>query len=440
MGSLVLLEVAATASTCANGLVTLALPWLVLERTGSPADAGLVSATVTLPLLAGALFAGTVVDLFGRRRTAVGSDLMSAMSVAAVPLADAALGFSLWWLAALAVLGSVFDLSGVTARKTMLPTAAARAGWSLEKANGVHESAKAFALMAGPGVGGLLIGFGGAVAPLWAAAVLSLLATLVQAGMRLPSPERHGEPAQGSPWRAVRRGAAEGLVMVWNDRLLRVVGLLGSVLFMIYLPISGIVLPAYFHEQGTPQRLGLLTVAMTVGGVVGALVYGFHGHRLPRRGLFTATMLTASAGLFAMSWLPPYPLLLTAAVVVGVAYGPISPLMNLATQLRSTERTRGRVMGIMTSCGYVAGPAGFLAGGPLVERLGPGTSFVLLASVLCVLVTGASLLPALREFNHLSDAHLSGVPPRAEGSGRAVDGPAPGGTPSRRPDVSPETD
>ncbi|WP_147286083.1 MFS transporter [Streptomyces corynorhini] len=404
VSSLVLLELAATASTSANGMVALALPWLVLERTGSPSDAGLVSAASTLPLLASALFAGTIVDLFGRRRTAVGSDLLSAVSVAAVPLVDAAFGFSLWWLAALAILGSVFDLSGITARKAMLPTAAARAGWRLEKANGVHESAKGFALMAGPGLASLMIGFGGATAPLWGAAALSLLATLVQAGLRLPFSAPVAELSDGSSWRAVGRGAAEGLRTVWNDRLLRVVGLLGSLLFMIYLPISGIVLPAYFHEQGTPQRLGLLTVTMTVGGIVGALVYGFQGHRLPKRALFTATMLTGSAGLFAMSWLPPYPLLLCGAVVVGFAYGPISPLMNLATQLRSTERTRGRVMGIMTSCGYAAGPVGFLAGGPLVERLGPGPSFVLLASLLCVLVTGASLLPGLREFDSLSDA------------------------------------
>ncbi|MET9800393.1 MFS transporter [Streptomyces sp. NPDC006368] len=418
VSSLVFLELAATASTSANGMVALALPWLVLERTGSPADAGLVSAVSTLPLLASALFAGTVVDLFGRRRTAVGSDLLSAVSVAAVPPADAAFGFSLWWLAALAVLGSVFDLSGVTARKAMLPTAAARAGWRLEKANGVHESAKGFALIAGPGLGGLLIGFGGAVAPLWAAAALSLLATLIQAGLRLPSPAPESDLSDGSSWRAVRRGAMEGLRTVWNDRLLRVVGLLGSVLFMIYLPISGIVLPAYFHEQGTPQRLGLLTVTMTIGGIAGALAYGFAGHRLPKRALFTATMLTASAGLFAMSWLPPYPLLLVGAVVVGLAYGPISPLMNLATQLRSTERTRGRVMGIMTSCGYVAGPIGFLAGGPLVERLGPGPSFVLLASLLCVLVMGASLLPGLREFDSLSDAPH----PSIERTGQGVAG------------------
>jgi len=396
----VVLEIAAAASTCGNALVTIAMPWLVLERTGSPAAAGVVAAGATLPLLVSAVFAGTVVDLFGRRRAAVASDLLSGLSVAAIPLLDATVGFSIAWLTVCAVVGSSFDLSGVTARKTMLPTAAALAGWQLERANGIHESVRGFALMAGPGLGGLLIAFGGGTAALIGAAVASLLATLLQ--VVLPLGAGGGAPITGGAFRAVLVGAVDGLQAVCGDRLLRVVALLGSILFMIYLPIAGIVLPAYFHERDAPQQLGLLTVAMTVGGIAGALTYGFGGHLLRKRLLFTVATTSASVGLFAMAWLPPYPVMLVLAVFVGLAYGPISPLMNLATQLRSEEGNRGRVMGIMTSSGYVAGPVGYLVGGPLVESLGPATSFLLLASVLCLLVGAAALLPGLREFDSLA--------------------------------------
>ena len=407
---MLLLELAAAMSTCANGLVALALPWLVLERTGNATDAGVVAAGTALPMLASALFAGTIVDLVGRRRTAVTSDLLSVVSVAAIPLADRALTFSIGWLTVLAIAGSAFDLAGITARKTMLPAAADAAGWRLERATGIHDSVKGVALMAGPGLGGVLVGVGGASAALGAAAAASLAAALFQLCLRLPGPTLSGaeRPAEDLSFRAVRRGAVEGLLLVWRDRLLRVVGLLGSTLFMVYLPIAGVVLPYYFHAQGTPERFGLLNVAMTIGGIAGSLAYGFVGHRLPKRMTFIATMAGASGGLFAMAWLPSYSILLLLAVFIGLAYGPISPLMNLASHLRATDRTRGRVMGVMTSTAYVAGPVGYLAGGPLVEALGPRPAFVLLASVLCALVAGAAGLPALREFDFLTGPSPAG--------------------------------
>ncbi|MFM8508273.1 MAG: MFS transporter, partial [Actinomycetota bacterium] len=43
------LQVANLSSGVANGVVMITVPWLVLERTGSPARAGLLAALVSLP-------------------------------------------------------------------------------------------------------------------------------------------------------------------------------------------------------------------------------------------------------------------------------------------------------------------------------------------------------------------------------------------------------
>jgi len=69
-----------TGTGTGNGVATVALPWLILERTGSATAAGLVAAGTTLPLLLSSLFSGTVVDLVGlvgRRRVSLVSDLLS---------------------------------------------------------------------------------------------------------------------------------------------------------------------------------------------------------------------------------------------------------------------------------------------------------------------------------------------------------------------------
>jgi MFS family permease len=232
-------------------------------------------------------------------------------------------------------------------------------------------------------LGGVLIGVAGAATALAVAAIAPALAALFTLLVRLQTPGR-GRPSFQTAW----RGARDGMSAVWGDPLLRLTGLMGVTLYMVYLPIAGIVLPTYFNSQNAPERLGLFNVTLAVG----------------RKQTFVIAMITGAAGLLAMSLLPPYGILLALAAVVGMAAGPIGPLMNLASQLRSTEQMRGRVVGIMTSSGYVGGPVGYLVGGPLVDHLGPQTAFVVLGTLLFVLVVGASRQPALREFDALEPA------------------------------------
>lgn len=77
---LVLLEASTLLSSMGNGITIVALPWLALERTGSPTATGVVAAATALPLLAGSLLAGTLVDALGRRRVAWLADAASALS------------------------------------------------------------------------------------------------------------------------------------------------------------------------------------------------------------------------------------------------------------------------------------------------------------------------------------------------------------------------
>ena len=164
------LETATALAGIANGIATVAFPWLVLERTGNPSAAAAIGAITLVPLLATSLISGTIVDLVGRRAVSVASDLLSFLSVAAIPLLDGWIGLGVGWLAALAVLGATFDPAGITARESMLPDAARASGLALERANGIHEATWGVAFLVGPGVAGLLIALVGAVATFWGTA------------------------------------------------------------------------------------------------------------------------------------------------------------------------------------------------------------------------------------------------------------------------------
>lgn len=392
-GPFVALEVATATSGMGNGISMVVFPWLVLELTGSPAAAGLMGAITSLPLLLSFLFSGVAVDIVGRRRMAVISDLLSGISVALVPVVGYFLELNFALIAVLAVLGAIFDPAGISARVSMLPEAAGKAGLKLERANGIHHATWGVAYLLGPGIGGLSIGLWGALATFWIAAGLFCCGALTLLLVQMPG---SGRPADHERPSGVLQSAKEGLRFVWNDRVLRSVGLLSMVMVGFWLPVEGVVFPVMFEAAAQPERLGITVMALSAGGVAGALTYGALGHRFGRRTMFVSALLVTGLAVVAMAFLPPFPMLVLFGVVTGFAYGPIGPLVNIAMQERSPSRMRGRVVGLISSIDYAAGPLGYLIIGPLIQAIGLQPAFMALAVGVLLTAVVAVFMPSLR--------------------------------------------
>src|SRR5690606_576780 len=220
-GPVLLIYSAALTAGAGNGISIIAFPWLVLQRNGSALEASVVAMAATLPLLVATLFAGVAVDYLGRRRVSMISDLLSALSVAAVPVIALTFGVqavNVAVLAALAALGAFFDPAGMTARETMLPEAAARAGWTLDKTNSGYEAIFNLAYIVGPGIGGLLIATLGGVNTMWVTAALFVVSIVTIAALRL---EGAGLPDRALLTDSVLAGIVEGLRFVWRTPVLR---------------------------------------------------------------------------------------------------------------------------------------------------------------------------------------------------------------------------
>ena len=122
-------------SLVGNSLTGLAIPWFVLETTGSAARTGLVAFAGLVPTVLAAFFGGALVDRLGFKRTSVAADLASGLSVAAIPLLAHTAGLAFWHLVALTFLGALLDAPEGTARGGLLPDLAAAAAVPLERAN-----------------------------------------------------------------------------------------------------------------------------------------------------------------------------------------------------------------------------------------------------------------------------------------------------------------
>lgn len=411
---LLLLEGAVLLSGIGNGVASVSIPWLVLARTGEATLAGLVGAVTAIPLLISALFSGSLVDTFGRKRTSVVSDAASAFSVALIPLVDLWFGLDITLLILLVVLGALFDPAGATAREAMIPEAGAKAGWPLARTNSVHEATWGVSYLIGPALGGLLIAVVGPVTTFWITAAGFVLSMIAVALMRAPG---IGQPAREDRPETVLAGSAEGVRLVWRDPLLRTTTILSALLVAVYLPIEGVVLPYIFEQQGRPAALGLVLTALSAGGIAGALAYSVVGPRSRRYPLFVGSIILASTSILAMALAPTYAWLVAAAALAGLFWGPVDPLINGAMQTRTDPVRRGRVLGVLMASYYAAGPVGYLAAGALVERVGAESTFVALGAAILLVSVAMAGMPALRLFDEpgsfeaeVSGAHLSSLP------------------------------
>ena len=382
-----------------NGISLVALPWLVLKRTGNAVDASIVAGAATLPLLAATLIAGTAVDFLGRRRVAMLADALSGLSVAAIPIIVLTAGadaLNTVVLAGLAALGAFFDPAGMTARQSMLPEAAERAGWTLDHTNSLYEANFNLAYIAGPGVAGLLIAAIGAVNSMWATAAAFAGSILAMAILRLPRSER---PDRESRPDGVVSGVLEGLRFVWGNRVLRTLGLIDLAVTGLYLPMESVLFPKYFSDRAQPAQLGWVLMALSIGGLVGALGWTVLSRIASKRATVLTATITFGAASLVIGLLPPLPVILVLSVLIGLVYGPIGPIYNSVMQTRTPQELRGRVVGVMTSMAYAAGPVGFMLAGPLVDRFGLTAAFLALAVPILAIGLVCPWIPALRELD-----------------------------------------
>jgi H+ antiporter protein len=397
-GPLFLIFLAALTAGAGNGISIVAFPWLVLQHNGSALDASIVAMAGTLPLLVATLIAGAAVDYLGRRRVSMISDGLSALAVAAVPVIALTFGvgaINVAVLAGLAALGAFFDPAGMTARETMLPEAATRAEWTLDHANSVYEAVFNLAYIVGPGIGGLLIATLGGINTMWVTAGAFLLSISAVAVLRLEgagTPNREHLPQ-------VWAGIVEGLKFVWHTPVLRTLAFVDLAATGLYMPMESVLFPKYFTDRNEPAQLGWVLVALSVGGLIGALGYAVWSKYSNRRTIMLIAVLVLGVAMTVIAFLPPLPVILVLCAIVGLVYGPMAPIYNYVMQTRAPSHLRGRVVGVMGSLAYAAGPLGLVVAGPLADAAGLHVTFLALSLPMLLLGVVAIFLPALRHLD-----------------------------------------
>ena len=372
------------------------IPWLILERTDSPAFAGLVAAISALPGILVSPIGGWMVDHIGRRTVSVGADLLSSLSVAAFPIVAATFGLSNPSILLIAVLGAAFDPAGYTARKTLLTDVAKASDADLNHLNGIHDGIMGVAWILGPAVGAGLIASVGAVNSFWVSAALFIIAALAISFLRV------GDAAKESRETAEASGAETdssmrvGIKTLWDDKVLRMLSVALLIIAAVYLPTEAVVLPTYFEDVDNPSGLGFVISALAAGSAVGSFGYGCISARMKRKTLIRLILLGSAVSIIPMAFLPPLSVLMLAGFLLGLSWGPYNPLISTLVQQRVPAHLQGRVFGVQTAVFYAAPPLGMVLAGLSVESYGIKATYIVLAGVLSVTSILVLLTKALR--------------------------------------------
>ena len=382
-------------SLAGNAVAQLAIPWFVLTTTGSASLTALAVFLNFLPLVIGGFFGGVIVDRLGFRTTSVVADLASSAAVAAIPLLHTTVGIELWQLMTLVFLGALLDAPGSTARAALIPDLVELAGSRMERASGIRGAIQQSSLLIGAPIGGVLVATVGATNALWLNSA-SFLFSAALIALLVPRPVQQ-EAAESSGHFFAE--LTEGLSFIWSQRLLRALIVTVLISNLIEAPFPVVMAVFAEDEYGSATSLGLMYGVFGGAGLVGSLTYSAVGHRWPRRRTLVLCFAAIPLVYLVLATLPSLPVALVVLAVVGLAAGPLNPLLFTVTAERVPINLRGRVFGAARAGAWSAIPLGILLGGLLVETVGVAATFLGIGIAYTGLVGYGFFNPAFREMD-----------------------------------------
>lgn len=379
-------------SNTGNQISSIAITWYVLDRTGSPLSAGIAAAVGVLPVVLAGSLGGAFVDRFGHKRASVLSDLASTGAAAAIPAMDLLVGFDIRLVLVLIFLGALLDVPGVAARQSLSPELAGLARLPIHRVNAVYSTLQRSTQLIGPLTAGLLIATVGAIGALWVDAASFIVSALL-VGFFVPAIQAP-QPGRKSYWEDVRAGFA----LVRDDAVLRTIIVSIAISNFLVSPILAVILPTYgMTVLRDPVALGALLAGFGGGAVVGGLIYGAIGERFSPRRLFVACFLLSGAPFGLLGLTQDLPTAFAVMTLIGLAAGPLNPMIATFVQRRTPPDFRGRVFGGVVAAAWVAIPPGMLIAGLAAESLGIARTLQVVGIAFLLIVLIGSRFAGLRE-------------------------------------------
>lgn len=347
-------------STLGDGVHRIAVLWWAKQSTGSNIVLVAVALATTLPGIVGGPACGWLVDRFDRRRLMVAADGVRLAASAALAGAATSGRLTPWFVVTMSVLAAF--AAAVFRPAYFASITRLVADDELPAANSLVGVCEATAGVAGPALGGLLLGMLGTASALWIDAATFAVSAALIAMSHIP-PLLAAERAQTGT------GLWVGFALLRRRRALRDLTLVATSLNTLVAP-AGLLLVSL---AAGPFRLGsagfgLLDACLPAGMLVG---FALAARASRSRSAAVTALLGAGCCLGAVG-------ATTVAAVGGVtllAAGVCVSIANTVVQTRFQRAVepaeQGRVFGLVSALADAGRPVGLVLAAPLLVVAGP---------------------------------------------------------------------
>jgi MFS family permease len=355
-------------SVSGNWMQLVAQMWLIVNLTGSGVAVGLTAGLQFAPILLLGAWGGLIADRFSKRRVLMVTQPLMALPAIALWVLVGAGTVEPWMVYGLVLVRGVVTAFDNPARQSfVIELVGPERVVNAVSLNSVIVQA---GRIIGPAAAGAVIALAG-VGPCFALNALSFVAMLIALQRMDVSELRPTAVAERAPreLRAAVRYVA-GSPALWIPLgMMVVVGTL-TFNFQVLLPLL-----ASQTWHGTAATYALLTAAMAVGSVIGALASGARGRVSPRILVVAAAAFGATELVAALA--PSLALQVLALVPLGAVSVTFSAGVNSTMQLNVAPAMRGRVMGLYSVVFLGSTPIGAPLVGWLAQVGGPRAGMAL---------------------------------------------------------------
>lgn len=389
-------------SLAGNNLATLAIPWFVLSTTGSASKTGLTGFFAILPIVLASVLGGAVVDRLGFKRSSIIADVASGISVAAIALLHVAGLLSFPLLLALVFLGAFLDAPGSTARTALLPDLAAAANLPIEQVSATVQVIERGSRLVSAPLAGVLIAAFGPITALWIDAASFAVSCLLVA---TAIPDTHGHAHAAERAEGYFASLRAGFAFIRNDPLIRLILVALMITNALDIARGMVAIPVLAKEvYESSIALGLMFAASGGGAVVGALLYARYGTRYRKSRVFMIGFISMGLPTLVYALLPPLWVVIVAQFLLGLAAGPLNPILMTVEFGRIPPAMRARVLGANTAASYLAMPGGVLVGGVLIDAIGLPWSFFAFGMTYVLTTATLLIMPVMKEMDRTPDS------------------------------------
>lgn len=364
-----------------------ALPWLVLQLTGSPAQLGLVLAAMALPRAAFMLVGGAVVDRLSPRRVLLTSRAANALLTGLLAGLVLAGSIHMWMVYVLAFAIGLCTAFAYPAGGSILPQIMAPA--QLQGANAMIMGMRQLSMLLGPALAGLLVTAGSAragAAPSAGAhgtglafvvdAVSFLFSVASLLAIRITSDRDSRAPASGGVFAQV----LDGLRSLWQDVQLRsFIAYMALVSVLVMGPLQvGLPLFAKLRFSEGAAAFGWLMTANGMGMLLGSVMSTSVTRLLRGRLGIMILSFDAAAGLALAVFSSVHSVPAGAALLVltGLFSGTVQIAIVTWVQRRVPQALMGRTMSIVFFTFLGLAPLAAALAGGLLEVISPSALFI----------------------------------------------------------------